>query len=232
MKVLQFALPALLLSSQVKAQTPNTLSAAEKKDGWVLLFDGSTLAGWHSYNHSTTARWEVKDGTIHLNKSKSGQCDITTDSAYGDFDLKLEWKISKNGNSGIIFYVAEGRKYEDPYNTGPEMQVLDNDGHPDGKIFKHRAGNLYDLIPSAKESVKPVGQWNQVEIISKGGQLTTILNGVVQVKTTLWDAQWRKMIAGSKFKQWADFGTFHTGKIDLQDHTDEVWYRNIKLRKL
>jgi hypothetical protein len=232
MNVLQFALPALLLSSQVKAQTLNTLSPAEKKDGWVLLFDGSTLAGWHSYNHSATARWEVKDGTIHLDKRKSGQCDITTDSAYGDFDLKLEWKIAKNGNSGIIFHVKEGRKYEDPYNTGPEMQVLDNDGHEDGKIFKHRAGNLYDLVPSMKESVKPVGQWNQVEIISKGGQLTTILNNVVQVKTTMWDAQWRKMIAGSKFKQWSDFGTFHTGKIDLQDHTDEVWYRNIKIRKL
>ncbi|MDR3714612.1 MAG: DUF1080 domain-containing protein [Puia sp.] len=232
MKLLYFAFPVLLLGTQSQAQTTNTLTPAEQQAGWKLLFDGTTLNGWHSYNHSATARWNVQNGTIHLDKSKSGQCDITTDQAYGDFDLKLEWKISKNGNSGIIFDVVEAPKYQDPYNTGPEMQVLDNAGHPDGKIFKHRAGNLYDLIPSIKESVKPAGEWNQAEIIVKGGQLTTILNGVVQVKTTMWDANWVKMIAGSKFRQWPDFGTFKTGKIDLQDHTDEVWYRNIKIKQL
>ncbi len=232
MNLLYFAFPALLLGVTGRAQTVNTLSPAEKQDGWKLLFDGSTLQGWHSYNHSATARWEVKDGTIHLDKSKSGQCDITTDQAFADFDLKLEWKISKNGNSGIIFNVVEDPKYDDPYNTGPEMQVLDNEGHSDGKIHKHRAGNLYDLIASSKESVKPAGQWNQAEIISKGGQLTLILNGVTQVKTIMWDANWKKMIAGSKFKEWPDFGTFKSGKIDLQDHTDEVWYRNIKIKQL
>jgi Domain of Unknown Function (DUF1080) len=216
----------------LQAPAPNTLSSAEKQDGWQLLFDGNSLAGWHSYNHSKTARWEVKDGTIHLDKSKSGQGDITTDKDFGDFDLKVDWKIAKNGNSGIIFDVVEGPKYEDPYNTGPEMQVLDNAGHPDGKIFKHRAGNLYDLVPSIKESVNPYGQWNHAEIICKGGQLTMILNGVTQVKTTMWDAHWKKMIAGSKFTEWPDFGTFKSGKIDLQDHTDEVWFRNIKIKPL
>jgi len=233
MNLLYFAFPAFLLGLQGQAQTPdNTLSSAEKQDGWQLLFDGSSLHGWHSYNNSTIARWEVKDGTIHLDKSKSGQCDITTDQAYSDFDLKVDWKIAKNGNSGIIFNVMEGSKYEDPYNTGPEMQVLDNAGHPDGKIYKHRAGNLYDLIPSIKESVKPYGQWNHAEIISKGGQLTLILNGVTQVKTTMWDAHWKKMIAASKFREWPDFGTFKSGKIDLQDHTDEVWFKNVKIKQL
>jgi hypothetical protein len=232
MNLLYVVFPAVLLGFQGQAQTLNTLTPTEKQDGWTLLFDGSTLSGWHSYNHSTTARWEVKNGTIHLDTSKSGQCDITTDQVFTNFDLKLDWKISKNGNSGIIFNVVEGAKYQDPYNTGPEMQVLDNKGHEDGKIYKHRAGNLYDLIPSIRESVKPVGEWNHVEIISNNGQLTTILNGVTQVKTTMWDAHWRKLIAGSKFTEWPDFGTFKSGKIDLQDHTDEVWYRNIRIKQL
>ena len=232
MKLLYFAFPALLLGTQSQAQTNNTLTPAEQQDGWKLLFDGKTLNGWHSYNHSNLHRWNVQDGTIHMDKTQSGQGDITTDQAYGDFDLKLEWKISKNGNSGIIFDVVEDPKYQDPYNTGPEMQVLDNAGHPDGKIFKHRAGNLYDLIPSIKESVKPAGQWNQAEVIIKSGHLTLILNGVTQVQTTMWDDKWKKMIAASKFKQWPDFGTFKSGKIDLQDHTDEVWYRNIKIKQL
>lgn len=245
------ALPAILLMSAipfsrnadslpgttpVAEQKPNTLSANEKKEGWSLLFDGTTTGGWHTYGKTTAlAQWEAKDGAIHLNKSvgKDQGGDLVSDKEYGDFDLKLEWKISPKGNSGVIFYVHEdAAKYEEPYHTGMEMQVLDNDGHSDGKIHKHRAGDLYDLIACSKETVRPVGQWNEVEIQSKNGRLKLFLNGVNVVSTTLWDANWKAMVAGSKFKQWPDFGTFHTGKIDLQDHGNEVWYRNIKIRKL
>ena len=222
------ALPAVVLMAALpfKKSTPS--------GGWVNLFDGKTLKGWHTYGKpSAEAQWEVKDGAIHLNKALGGDGDLTTDAAFDNFDLKLEWKISPKGNSGILFYVQEDTmKYKESYNTGPEMQVLDNDGHPDGKIHKHRAGDLYDLIPCTKETVKPVGEWNQVEIISNKGELKFFLNGTNVVSTTLWDDAWKNLVAGSKFKRWPDFGTFKSGKIDLQDHGNEVWYRNIKIKQL
>lgn len=234
-------LPAVLLMAATPfygpgtpEQAPNTLSAKEKKEGWELLFDGSSTRGWHSYGKKKAgAQWEAKDGAIHLDKSRGERGDLVTDKVYSDFDLKLEWKISPKGNSGIIFYVQEDTaKYKEPYHTGLEMQVLDNDGHPDGKIHKHRAGNLYDLIACSKETVKPVGEWNEAEIYSKNGELKLYLNGVNVVSTTLWDDNWKKLVAGSKFRQWRDFGTFRSGKIDLQDHGNEVWFRSIRIKKL
>lgn len=205
-----------------------------QQSGWKPLFDGKTTKGWHSYGQKKAgAQWEVKDGALHLDKSKGGGGDLLTDAAYSNFDLKLEWKISPKGNSGILFYVHEDTaRYEEPYYTGPEMQVLDNDGHPDGKIHKHRAGDLYDLIPCTKETVRPVGEWNEAEIYCKNGDLKLFLNGVNVVSTTLWNDGWKALVAGSKFKQWPDFGTFRTGRIDLQDHGNEVWYRNIKIKEL
>ena len=207
----------------------------EAKDaGWVSLFDGKTTKGWHTYGKtSADPQWEVTNGALHLDKAKGGGGDLLTDKEYGNFDLRLEWKISPKGNSGILFHVHEDpAKYEQAYYTGPEMQVLDNNGHSDGKIHKHRAGDLYDLIPCTKETVRPVGEWNEVEIISKNGSLKLFLNGVNVVSTTMWDDQWKTLVAGSKFKQWPDFGSFRRGKIDLQDHGNEVWYRNIKIKEL
>jgi len=205
----------------------------EKADGWVKLFDGKTTTGWHTWKQTTAgAAWKVENGALHLDPSiKDGQGDLVTNDEFENFDLKLDWKISSGGNSGVIFYVNENPKYEDTYNTGLEMQVLDNDKHPDGKIHKHRAGNLYDLI-AGPDNVKPVGEWNKVEIISNNGSLKLFLNGTAVVATTLWDDNWRKMVAGSKFKQWPDFGTFKKGHIALQDHGNEVWFKNIEIKKL
>jgi len=142
----------------------NKLSLQERKDGWQLLFDGVTLNSWHTYGYRSVVRaWEVADETIHLNPKDKGSwpnesSDLLTDDDFGDFDFKYDWKISKNGNSGLIFYVKEDKaKYKNTYETGPEMQVLDNNGHPDAKIIKHRAGDLYDLITSTPETVKPAG---------------------------------------------------------------------------
>jgi hypothetical protein len=215
-------------------QAPNTLSAAEKKDGWQLLFDGSTTRGWHSYGRSRPgSQWQVKNGAIHLDRSIKEHGDLLTDKTFGNFDLKLEWKISPKGNSGIIFYVQEDTaKYKEPYYTGPEMQVLDNNGHPDGKIYKHRAGDLYDLIACSKETVKPVGEWNQAEIRCNNGDLKLYLNGENVVSTILWDDNWKRLVSTSKFRQWPDFGTFRNGRIDLQYHDSEVWFRSIRIKKL
>ncbi len=218
----------------------NTLTEDEKKDGWQLLFDGATTSGWHKYGNSPVgAAWKVADGTLSLETSDKEDWqirnggDIVTDNEYDNFELSLEWKIDTSGNSGIIFYVFEdSAKYKWPWNTGMEMQVLDNSGHPDAKIPKHRAGDLYDLIACSKETVKPALEWNKVGIKSVNGKLDFFLNGENVVSTTLWDDNWKKLVAGSKFKDMPGFGTFKKGKIGLQDHGNKVWYRNIKIRKL
>ncbi|RZK42234.1 MAG: DUF1080 domain-containing protein [Pedobacter sp.] len=204
--------------------------------GFKPLFDGKTTAGWHTYGKTSVgSAWEVVDGTIHMNpekKGKDGGGDLVTDKEYSNFHLKMDWKVAPKANSGIIFYVHEDPKYKQTYLTGPEMQVLDNDGHPDGKITKHRSGDLYDMIKSTSEPVKPVGEWNQAEIISNKGKLTFILNGVKVVNTTMWDDNWKALIAGSKFATWEGFGTYKTGKIALQDHGDKVWFKNILIKEL
>lgn len=217
----------------------NTLTDAEKQEGWQLLFDGTTKNGWHIYNKkSDGAAWKLEDGALWLDSTykvdgkRAGGGDLVTDEEYENFELSLEWKIGKGGNSGIIFLVKEDAKYDATYFTGPEMQVLDNTGHSDASIVKHRAGDLYDLITASPETVKPAGEWNEVRIIINKGALEFYLNGSKVVTTTLWDDNWKKMVAASKFKAWKDFGTFKSGRIALQDHGDPVWYRNIKIRKL
>ncbi|MEN2416304.1 3-keto-disaccharide hydrolase [Flavobacterium mesophilum] len=204
--------------------------------GFKPLFDGKTTKGWHSYGKQTAgAGWKVEDGVLHFDPqaAKNGEGgDLVTNAAFANFHLKLDWKVAPKSNSGIIFYVNENPViYQNTYSTGLEMQVLDNDGHPDGKIMKHRSGDLYDLIQSKSEPVKPVGEWNTAEIISKNGKLTLILNGVIVVETMLWDDNFKKLITGSKFAGWPDFGTFKKGKIALQDHGDNVWYRNIMIKE-
>ena len=212
------------------AKTTTDTSSA----GWSPLFDGTTTTGWHTYGKTIAeARWKVTDGALSIDTTVKKGGDLVTDASYENFDFKVEWKISKNGNSGLIFLVQEDTvKYKNTYNSGPEMQVLDNDGHPDGKILKHRAGDLYDLIKSTSEPVKPVGEWNQAEIIVNKGHLELKLNGVTTVSTTLWDDGWKKLVAGSKFAAMPNWATFTSGKIALQDHGNAVWYRNISIKKL
>ena len=212
-----------------------TMQLANAQKGFKPLFDGKTTTGWHTYGKTTVGNaWKVEDGVLHFDpKAKNNDGgDLVTDKEYSNFHLKIDWKVSPKANSGIIFFVKEEPKYRQTYLTGPEMQVIDNDGHPDAKITKHRAGDLYDMLKSTSEPVKPVGEWNTAEIISKNGKLTFVLNGVKIVKTTMWDDNWKALIAGSKFKTWQGFGTYKSGKIALQDHGDEVWFRNILIKEL
>ncbi len=214
---------------------------AQKKE-WTSLFDGKTTSGWHTYGKDAVGEaWKVIDGTLMLDPSQKegwqikGGGDIVSNESYGDFHLQLEWKISKNGNSGIIFFIQdEPKKYNYIWYTGPEMQVLDNDGHADGKIIKHRAGNLYDLVAGVEGAVKPVGEWNLVDIINEKGTLTLKLNGITTVTTTLGDDAWKALIKNSKFSKGEspDFGKVFTGHIGLQDHGNQVWYRNIRIQRL
>lgn len=230
-------------SSTDKKDSTNTETseaAAASDTGWVSLFDGNTFNGWHAYGKTAVGKaWKIADGAIYLDTTnkKNWQTDdggdIVTNDEYENFDFKTEWKIAPNGNSGIIFLVHEDTsKYHYVWNTGPEMQVLDNNGHPDAKIPKHRAGDLYDLISSSTETVKPAGEWNEAEVKVNNGKLDLYLNGTNVVSTTLWDDNWKKLIAGSKFKDMPDFGTFKKGHISLQDHGNSVWYRNIMIKKL
>ncbi|RYG13394.1 MAG: DUF1080 domain-containing protein, partial [Chitinophagaceae bacterium] len=154
---------------------------ANAQKGFKKLFDGKTTNGWHTYNKTVVgSAWDVEHGALHMSpakKGKDGGGDLVTDKEYENFHLKLEWKVAPKANSGIIFYVHEDPKFGQTYLTGPEMQVIDNDGHADGKIMKHRAGDLYDMVKSTSEPVKPVGEWNKAEIISNKGKLTFMLNG-------------------------------------------------------
>jgi hypothetical protein len=209
---------------------PNTLSYDEKHEGWQLLFDGKDFSGWHFYRGGpVTAPWSVENGTIAL---AGPGVDIITNDEFGDFDLSLEWKISPGGNSGIIYMVKEDPSAKETYNTGPEMQVLDNAGHADGKIPSHRAGALYDLVTPPDNVAKPVGEWNIARVRLQHGKIEHWLNGVKTAESPYGDEAWFKMVAGSKFKDMPLFGKAKVGHIALQDHGDKVWYRNIKIRRL
>lgn len=217
----------------------NVLTRQEKKDGWQLLYDGKTTKGWHVYlNKSDGSAWKSVDGTLTLDPSNKqngkvvGGGDIVTDQVFDNFHFSVEWKVAPKANSGIIFLLQEDKKYEHPWFTGPEMQVLDNNGHPDGKITSHRSGDLYDLIQSSKETVKPVGKWNKADVRYENNKLDLFLNGELVVSTKMHDDNWKKLVAGSKFRNMPDFGVFTSGRIGLQDHGDQIWFRNIKIRKL
>jgi hypothetical protein len=215
----------------------NKLTPAEIKKGWKLLFDGSTLTGWKTYNRTDMATsWGVKDGAIYLDakkgRSEVAKGDLVTLEDYDDFEFTAEWKISDCGNSGIMYRIVEDPKYKQPYLTGPEMQVLDNKCHPDAKIITHRSGDFYDVMASKTENVKPAGEWNSVRIIMKGYKLEQWQNGVRQIKLTLGSDEINAIVEKSKWKNQKDWGKALIGKIGLQDHGDAVWFRNIKIRSL
>ena len=230
MKNLKKELP-LLLALFLCYGISNTAMAQK----WVSLFDGKTIDKWHGYNkEGVPSQWQVEDGSIVLTAGGAG--DLVTNDEYEDFELELEWKIAEGGNSGIMYHVVEDKKYNATYLTGPEMQVLDNERHPDAKQGKNGnrvAGSLYDMLPPSDPSAyKPAGEWNKAKLVIKDGKATHYLNGKKIVEYPTSGPAWDKMVADSKFATWEAFGKSSKGKIAIQDHGDKVWFRNIRIREL
>lgn len=220
----------------------NQLSEAERELGWLLLFDGQSLQGIRNYNsESLGKRWVIDDQAIHLSgklatedgwQTNQGGDIVITPEPIQNFELYLEWKIQAGGNSGIMYNVKESPELAYPFLSGPEMQILDNQGHPDGKIVTHRAGDNYDLMASKIVTVNPPGSWNRVRLIVNNGHVEHWLNGYKVVDLEMFTPQWEALIANSKFSDWPAFGKSKSGHIVLQDHGDRVWFRNLKLLKL
>ena len=230
-KLLIVSLLAMLCIGMVQAQLPK-LSNKEVKQGWILLFDGKTSDGWKSYRTDRPfpeKGWEIENGVLSiLPQSRAG--DIATVEEFQDFELSIEFRISKGANSGIKYFVLPGTT------LGLEFQILDDDNHPDakeGRDGNHTQGSLYELLPPAKNKKdKPVGQWNHARIISKGNHVEHWLNGKKVVEVKRFSDEWNKLVAQSKYINNPGWGTPVKSPILLQDHNDLVSFRNIKIRRL
>lgn len=242
MKLVNIVLSCMLvLGLATSFSSKEGKKAAAKDDGFVPIFDGKTTTGWRGYDKKAFPEkgWDVVDGTLHCIGSGTGEAgdggDIIYDKKLSNFELELEWKISEGGNSGI-FILAQEVPDEPIWKSAPEMQILDNEKHPDAKLGVNgdrMAGSLYDLIPAVPQNTKKAGEWNQVHITCYRGTVVYNQNGANVVEYHLWTPDWKKMVENSKFKDYPNFvNPAKEGYIGLQDHGDDVWFRNIKLKIL
>jgi hypothetical protein len=222
-------------ATEPETSVHNTLTEAEIADGWRLLFDGKTTAGWRVFKSDTIRGWEVKDGElIALGEAgPEGEAnDIITNDQFENFELSLEWKVSPQANSGIFFNVVEEEPYKTVYATGPEYQIVDDLGWPGGLLETQRAGANYDMHAPAKKVSKPAGEYNQARIAVKDGHVEHWLNGEKIVEYQLWTPEWEELVKNSKWKDFPGYGQARKGHIALQDHGNIIWFRNIKIREL
>ena len=205
-------------------------AGAAEEPGFKPLFDGKTTAGWKGFKSETfpLERWAVVEGCLKQVGRGASHKDIVTEQPFGDFDFRFEWKLAPGGNSGVKYLVTEER-------SGPiahEYQILDDEKHPDGKVGRHRwTASFYDVLaPAEKTPSKPAGEWNESRILVKGNHVEHWLNGSKVLEYELGSPELKAAIAKSKFKDVAGFGTKIDGRILLQDHGDEVWYRNLRIQ--
>lgn len=207
----------------------NELTAKEKADGWKLLFDGKKIEHWRNFKaQGVKPKWIIQDEAMHLTGKGGG--DLISTENYENFDFRLEWKIAEAGNSGIFILGDESGKRV--YSHAPEVQILDNERHADRKKESRRSGSLYDMIAAPPSSQKPAGEWNSVRIMVKDSHLQVWQNDVQTIDVKINGPKWKELLAKSKFATWEGFGLNKKGFLGLQDHSDPVWFRNLKVKVL
>ena len=213
--------------------------SSKENEAWEVLFDGSSFDAWKGYlTDEVPETWKIEDGALTFyppeNRPEGASYNIVTRKEFTSFALSLEWRITEKGNSGIFWAVVEDEQYPEAYQTGPEIQVLDNVGHPDNSDASHQAGALYDMVAPSEDVTKTPGEWNHCVLTVDYGknQGSVMLNDVKIVEFTPSGEAWEAMVANSKFADWPGFAKTNTGKIGLQDHGDIVSFRNIKIKEL
>ena len=223
-------------ATEVQPEKTNEEMNPEKE--WLILFNGENQDNWKAYNSDTITQWKIEDNALVFTPAEgegSGSENLISRDTFSSFELALEWKISEGGNSGVMWAVQEEEKFNEPYLTGPEIQILDNQQHPDAKNGTMRqAGALYDLSAPTEDVTKPAGEWNEMilKINYRENLGTLVLNGKMINSFQLHGKEWEELVRKSKFSDWEAFGKARSGHIALQDHGDKVWFRNIRIRAL
>lgn len=216
-----------------EATSQNQLTEAQKADGWKLLFNGENTDGWKTYQNKENDSWQVVDGALHCKPAEAAEkrADMITVDQYENFELAFDWKIAPTDNSGVIYRATE--EFDQPYLSGPEYQVIDDKGYPDSLKDTQTSGSNYDMNAApADKSINPAGEWNTGRIVVNGNHVEHWLNDAKVVEYEFNSPEWKKLKAGSKWKDAKGYGAANKGHIDLQDHGGEVWYRNIMIKTL